>query len=527
MKIQVLSGAPIYTMDASGETAGAVVIADGRIERVAEHRDEALSLYPGAELIEVSGGCILPGFVDAHLHLKKFSLLFRDIDLSDFRSEEELLGSLEKTASKKKAHEWLVAGGLENALLERLSARQLDAASRSVPVLLYSRDLHSALVNSSALARAGIDESRGDPYAGKIERAGDGFLSGILRERAVELVSRVVPEEKPRKVEAFLERGIKKLVSAGITTFCDCSTGTGETVFRNLARIWKKGRLKARAVIMMGERDARVLEELGLPSAFGNSRLMIGGLKVMLDGSLSSLTAYMSKPYRGSESLGMLLVTEEELQSLLRGACGSYLWGAVHCIGDRANEIALNVFEKLARDRSVPKLLRRIEHAQSLKDADIQRMSRLGVIAVVNPAHIPMDRERAIKLLGAEAGLLHRLGSLKEAGAVLAFSSDAPVAPVNPFYGLYCAVERRSFGEGPELRFYPKEKIALEDAVRAYTTGGAHACGLGGKVGSIEPGKYADLIHVSKDIFAEGTEALEQTEVLKTIIEGEIIFDKK
>jgi predicted amidohydrolase YtcJ len=519
MASKIFYGTPIYTMDDERKVAEAVVVVEGKVEYVASDSDEALALYPDSELIRLDGGCILPGFVDAHLHLRDFSLLFRDLDLSQFREKQEVLDGVHKTAAKKKGGKWLAAGGLANPLLESLSRQELDSAAPGVPVLLFSGDMHSAVASSAALLKAGIDETRADPMGGRIERDAAGIPNGVLRERAVEILTRIVPDDKARRVDVALERGMKKLLSCGITTFCDCSAGLGQNPMKSLVRLAGRGRLPARGVMMLGEGDAAKLGDVGIPSLFGDARLRIGGLKVIMDGSLGSLTGHMSRPYVGG-GFGMLLMSEEELYTLLKKSYSNRIWAAVHCIGDKANEIALNVFQKLEGERGVPSLLQRIEHAQSLKDEDIERVASLGVIAVVNPNHIPIDREKAIRHLGPDARLLYRFRSLIAAGAQIAFASDAPVASVNPFHILYCAVERKDFRDGPELRFYPKEKISLADAVRAYTIGGAAALGLEKEIGSLEPGKTADFIHVSKDIFQQDTAALSETEVLATYLEG-------
>lgn len=518
-------GVPVYTMDHLKSVQEAVVVDMGRVVYTGD-RDEALRLYPGAERVELMGGCLLPGFFDAHLHLKDFSLLFTDLDLTSLRDREEILNKIEEVVRGKKENEWIVMGGAEAVILDGMTKHDLDPVSPVNPLIIYGRDLHSALANSIALRASGIDEFRQDPLGGTIVRDRDGKLTGLLRERAVDIVRRAKPPETVDKLLSAIEKGIGRLLKYGVTGFCDCSINEPESILGILMRLWRKGGLHQRAIVMFGDRDAYRLGMLGIQSGFGNEFLRIGGCKLILDGSLSSRTAYMSRPYRGGESCGMLMMDEQELYQVLKRSSSTYFWAAIHAIGDRANEVALNVFERIGKQKDLPKLLRRIEHAQTLKDGDVVRFALLDVTAVVNPVHIPFDRENALRYLGDDARLLHRLKSLYESGASLAIASDAPAGSADPFRGIYAAVERRDFDEGPELRFFPKEKLPLEDAVYAYTMGGARAVGMGEEVGSIEIGKYADFIHISKDIFREDISALKGVEVLRTWVGGEVVYEK-
>jgi predicted amidohydrolase YtcJ len=292
-------------------------------------------------------------------------------------------------------------------------------------------------------------------------------------------------------------------------------------------RLYHRRELLCRAVLMYDDRMAYRLGSMGIQSSFGNDRVRVGGCKVILDGSLSSKTGYMSRPYAGGESMGMLLMEEDELHHILKRSYTDYIWAAVHAIGDRAVEIALRCYERIGREVGVPKLLKRIEHAQSLKDEDIGRFPEIGVIPVVNPIHIPFDRHNALNYLGPDARLQHRLRSLIEAGADIAIGSDAPVGAANPLHGIYAAAERKDFEEGPELRFYPHERISLSDAVYAYTMGSAAAIGMESSLGSLEEGKLADFVVLSKDIFSSGTEALRDCRVELTVVGGRIVHDAR
>jgi predicted amidohydrolase YtcJ len=438
-----------------------------------------------------------------------------------------MVAMLEKKLTNKKEGEWMVAGGCRPTILEKLTAADIDPVSATVPVVIYSSDLNFVLANSCALTEAGIDENRKDPLRGKIETDLNNQPTGILRDRAIELVRKRIPEESSKKVSSTLEKGINRLISLGITSFCDCSQDALNHTLKSLSGLHKKKDLRAKAVLLFGDLEAQGLERLGIPSLFGDSYIKLGGVKLILDGTLATLTGYMSKPYQSSESHGILLMEEAELLALLKRVYSNHIWASVQAVGDRANNIALNCFEKLGGEKGLPRLLKRIDFAHTLQDDDIERFASLEVIAIANPIRIPFEREKALRALGPNTKLLYRYASLLRSGAVLGMGSDAPFASVDPFHAIYCAVERKDYGEGPEVRFYPKESISLSDAFYAYTMGNARALGVEDQIGSIEAGKSADFIHVSKDVLKNPSESLRETEVLHTVIDGDVVWEKK
>ncbi|MFW6182109.1 MAG: amidohydrolase, partial [Spirochaetota bacterium] len=419
---RILYGVPFYTMDGQGTVVECVVTAGGRI-LFSGSAEEAVRRFPRAEREELQLGCVVPGFVDAHIHLKAYSLVYRDIDLTGAADPGEALERVKKAASSKKEGEWIRGGGVEERLLRSLGRRELDEAAPQSPLVLFNADLRAALANTPALSLAGIDEHRRDPLGGSIERDPGGAPTGVLRERALELVRGAMPAQSGGEVDHAVERGIRSLLSRGITCVCDCSSNPGDSPVSSIMKLWHRDRLELRAVLMFGEQESSRLGVLGFPSRFGDERVRIGGCKLLADGSLASRTGLMSRPYRGEETTGMQLMGEDELYEAMRRLYTRYLWTAVHAVGDRANRTVLNAYERLRRDRGMPRLLMRVEHAQALQDEEVQRFASLGVFAVGNPALIPQDRAYAIRFLGTEAGLLHRFGSLMEAGARLAFGS--------------------------------------------------------------------------------------------------------
>lgn len=531
---RILYGVPFHTMDGHGTVAESVVVSGGRI-LFAGDADAAARRYPRAEREDLQLGCVIPGFVDAHLHLKAYSLLYRDLDLTGTGDRGDALELVKQAVSSRKKGEWVRGGGADAGLLGSLSRYDLDELAPATPVALFSRDLRAVLASSAALSLAGIDENRKDPLGGTIERDSRQVPTGILKERALELVKGAMPADSAGDIDRAVERGMKNLLAHGVTSFCDCASSPTDSPITSVMKLWHRDRMPMRAVLMFGDRDASRLGALGLPALFGNELVKIGGCKLVADGSLASLTGLMSRHYQGRETAGMQLMDEEELYQAMRRSYTRYMWTAVHAVGDRANRTTLNAYERLLRDRGIPRLLMRVEHAKALQDEDVQRFASLGVFAVGNPAHISADREQALRYLGEEARLLHRFGSLREAGAKLALASDAPAGSADPLHGLYLAAERKRWDEGPELRFYPRERLSLEDAVYAYTAGGAAAMGLA-DAGSLEPGKHADMVHLSLDVLSEGGgggrtvsrgDRLLQARVVRTFVAGEPVYERR
>jgi predicted amidohydrolase YtcJ len=524
MITKIFYGVPFYTMDADRDMQEAVVVVNGKVDYITSNPNEAHNLYPDAELVELSGGCVIPGFVDAHLHLKEYAVLFKDLDFSRAADKNDVLRGVESALSEKKDGQWVQAAGLEKANLFAISKDELDSFSPNNPLLLFSNDMRVVLANSKALEHAGIDESRSDPLGGKIGRDANGQPNGLLYDRGIDSLWRVIPEDKVRVVESSIEKGLHKILSYGITTICDCSIKPGSDSIRSIMKLLWRDKLKVRVVVMFGEQDALRLGEMGFASQFGNDYFRMGGFSIVVDGALSSRTGYMTKPYRGGSSSGMLLMDEEELHAILKSHYSNYFWAGVQCAGDGANEIALRVFRKMGSEVGIPRLLKRIDMAMALKDEDIDEFAKNSIIPVMMPCEILSNREDAIRYLGTEAKLLYRFKSLIDSGAALAFASDAPRAPLNPLYGIYVAIERKGFTDGPELRFYPKESISLHDALYAYTKGSATACGMEKEVGSLEVGKYADFVHLSGDIYAENTENLKNISVLDVFVGGNSVI---
>ncbi len=526
MEVKIVTGVPIYTMNDDTQVVEAVAIVNGVIDYVGAFND-ARSRYSMGEIIKLKKGIVIPGFIDSSIKIYDFSMMFKDADLTGISEKDEVLDIIAKISEKKKETDWIIAGGLSRELDGRITREDIDSVAKYHPVVLYFDDFNSAVVNTKVLEISGIDENRRDPDRGRIERDGRGSITGVLRGRAVELLIKEAGTPDSRVVTKALRRGIDRLISLGITTIGEATFDLPPSVMKILMSLWGSGELKIRIGKMFGPTELEFIKKVGMVSGYGDDFFRLGGVGLILDGGLSTLSGYMKRPYLTSGGNGVLLYSEDEIYRILRDSYSSHIWALLAAVGDMANRIAIDQFERIARDRSLPRLKRRIDGAEVLSDDDVKRFSDFDIIAVLNPGFIPRDRNIAIKSLGETAGNMFRFNSLKKNGVQIAFASNTPEVSPDPFYNIYCAVERKAFDEGPEMRFYPREKIEIQDAILAYTAGGSVACGMDDIVGKIEVGRRADLVQLSHDIFKIENEDLKNVKVLKTMVDGELVFIEK
>jgi hypothetical protein len=480
----------------------ALAVRAGRVLAVGS--DEAVLSAVGrdAERIELGGRRVVPGFLDAHTHFVRGGLELAGVALRDAATPAELA---RRIAEHARAHpgEWITGGGWDHelwggALPERA---WIDAASADTPVLVTRLDLHMALANSRALAIAGVTAATPDPSGGTIVRDRDGRPTGVLKDTALSLVARCVPEPGPERRARGLLAAARNALAAGVTAVSDMGTWEDLETWR---RAEQAGALPIRgyAVVPLAERE-RILE-LVAREGRGGERLTWGGVKAFVDGSLGSTTAWMHAPYDDEPgSTGLVLGDLELMAAELREADAAGLQCLVHAIGDRANDWALDALAA-ARAANGPRDRRaRIEHAQHLSPAAIARFGAEGVIPSMQPFHAADDGRFAERRIGPErARRSFALRALLDAGARPAFGSDWTVAPIDPLLGIQAAVTRRTIdGSHPE-GWVPEQRISVFEALEAYTAGAARACFRESDLGRLEPGMRADLVVISDDLFA-------------------------
>ena len=410
----------------------------------------------------------------------------------------------------------------------------LDAVAPSHPAALWRCDLHLASVNSRALELAGIDETTPDPPDGVIEKDSAGRPTGILRELAPNLVKSVIPPPSADELVAAMRDGISHLHTLGLTAIHDVRLMgglEGAPALKAWQLLNEQGMLDLRCwVSLAGER----LEEttaLGLRTGLGDDRLRIGHVKYFADGGMGARTAWMLEPYLDAGT-GMPLGSMSELRRNIEAAEKAGLAVIVHAIGDRANREIITVLEELVESRSKmktksfvpPALPHRIEHTQMIRSEDIQRLAKIKVAACVQPHNMILDINMIEESVGERGRWTYAYKEMLDAGIPVLFSSDAPVCDPSPLVGIHAAVTRQRLDGTPEGGWYPEQRISVEDAVRGYTTVPAAFYGQSSKMGTLTPGKRADMIVLDRDIFEVDPMEIADARVEMTIFDGRIVY---
>ena len=523
--MKILYNARIHTLDPSCPDASALAIDQDRVVRVGE-TDRLLSTFDGAELRDMAGQSILPGLVDAHLHLKQYALALQTLDC-ETATKEACLQRVGERARSAKPGEWILGHGWnQNSWDGWPCAADLDTVAPGNPVYLTAKSLHAAWANSAALALAGIHPDTPDPQNGQIQRDPGGHPTGILLEAAMALVGARIPEPTPAAIAHAIEEAQLTLWGMGITGVHDFDR---RSCFQALQELHEAGLLRLRVTKSIPLEDLPHAVELGLRTGFGDEWLRIGSVKAFMDGALGPRTAAMFEPYLNEpENRGILNMDAEELLDAGRQAVSAGLSMAVHAIGDRANHAVLDAFEQLRqfeRDRGLSPLRHRIEHVQLLHAQDAGRLADLQIIASMQPIHATSDMPIADQFWGSRAALAYAWVTQARHGACLAFGSDAPVESPNPFWGIHAAVtrQRRDGSPGP-AGWYPEQRLSIDTAIEAYTCGPAYASGSEDLLGRLAPGHLADLIALERDPYQVAPEELPDMKPAATMVGGEWVW---
>lgn len=529
----IITNAKVRTMDSNRPQAEALAVIRDRI--VAVGTSAEIDAWHGAEtaIIDAGGKLVLPGFNDAHVHFMDGSAGLFNVELKDANSPEEFSRRIGEQASKTPKGEWILGGDWDDQgfKVPKLPTRQMiDAVTPNHPVFVNRYDGHMSLANSLALKLAGVTSKTPDPPGGVIVRDEKGEPTGILKDAAKSLVDKVIPPMSHEKRLRVLKRGLRHAVSLGLTSVQDMETTYPDIA--GFAELADKGELTVRMYGAPLETKWNDEAKLGIRHAFGSAFLRLGAVKGYADGSLGSSTAYFFQPYSDDPKNRGLLSDEMQplsgMRQRLTKADAANLQICIHAIGDQAISTVLDLFSDVARANGPKDRRFRIEHAQHVAAKDFERFARLGVIASVQPYHAIDDGRWAENRIGTERSkTTYAFRSFLDHGVRLALGTDWPVAPLSPLETIYAAVTRATLDGKHRDGWFPEQKLRVAEAVEAYTLGSAYAEFQEKEKGSITPGKLADLVILSDDIFSIEKTAIKDVRVLKTIVGGRVVYSSK
>jgi len=516
----------------------AVAIANGRILAVGS--DEEIRAYagPNTTVVDLKGHLAVPGLTDSHAHFIQGGFQLLSVDLKDARSEEEFVRRVAEKERTLPPGRWMQGGNWDEEAWpsEKLPTRWLiDAVTPRTPVFISRYDGHAVLANSLALELAGITKQTPDPAGGVIVRdPKSGEPTGVLKDEAQDLVAKVIPHPSESEMEEALRAALKEAARVGLTSIHDITVSpeawngnfTGEIELLRRAEL--EGWLTCRIYAITPIANWKNLEQAGVSHDMGSDFLEMGAVKAFADGSLGSRTAWMFKPYDDDPSNSGLpmpiMAPPAKLEEIARQADQAGIQICTHAIGDRAISSLLDIYERIGGEHPAAHRFR-VEHAQHVRPEELARFGKLGIVASMQPYHAIDDGRWAEKRIGHErARSSYAWKSMLDAGAKLAFGSDWPVAPPDPLLGIYAAVTRATLDGKNPGGWFPEQRLTVAEALRAYTLGAAYAAFQEKEKGTISPGKLADVVVLSDDLFRIPPERIKDVHVEITIVGGRIVY---
>lgn len=518
----------VWTGDDQQPKAEAIAVADGTIVALGSTAEIRPLATGKAKVIDLKGGFVVPGFIDNHVHFVAGGMMLDQVDLRSATTPAEFSHRIAQAAAKLPRGRWVKGGNWDHESWggELPTRDWIDKDTASTPVFVIRLDGHMGLANSVVLQMAGIDEKTPDPEGGAIVRDGNGRPTGMLKDAAMSLVSKVTPPLSDEELQQGLDRAMEHAVSQGVTQVHDMGEVEPFRVLEMYRRALAGDKLRLRIYAFVPLAEWQRAAEFKQRNGAGTPMLRWGAMKGYVDGSLGSTTAWFHKPYEDEPNTsGLTMVDTEQLRSQIVAADKAGLHVTVHAIGDRANDWLLDAYSRVERAGPQKDRRFRIEHAQHLTRAAIKQFKPLGVVASMQPYHAIDDGRWAEKRVGA-ARLkdLYAFRSLIDAGAHVTFGSDWPVAPLDPLTGIYAAVTRRTLDGANPDGWQPQEKISVIEAVRAYTKENAWAGFQEGKVGVLAKGALADFAVLDRDLFATPPVQIPDVKVVRTVVAGRDVF---
>ena len=530
----IIRNARIYTVDARQPVAEAIAITGDRIARVGSEAQVMPLQGSRTRVIDANHAAIVPGLHDAHGHFVELGANLSNLDFRGTTSYQQILDMVRRRVATARAGEWIVGRSWDQ---NDWPAKQwpthdaLSAVAPANPVFLTRVDGHAALVNRKAMEIANLTAATREPAGGRILRTAADDPTGVLIDRAQELVESKIPPVTAGRLDAQILLADRETRRLGLTTIGDA--GADATTIDAYTRLIDTGALKTRLYVMVSGGSQAGLEpffDRGPVVNYGGHRMAVRAIKLYADGALGSRGAAMLEPYADEPGTnGLLLTPPEEVYAETLAASKAGFQTAIHAIGDRANRIVLDTFERVQREVPGSRALRmRVEHAQILDAAEIPRFAALGVIASMQPTHATSDMPWAPARIGRariEEGA-YAWQSLLKSGAILASGSDFPVEEPNPMLGFYAAITRQDPAGHPAGGWTPNQRLSRDQALRSFTLDAAYAAHAESLTGSLEAGKLADLVMLSSDIMQAPPKEILSTKVRLTMIGGEIVYSE-
>jgi hypothetical protein len=519
----------VWTGDSARSWAKAVAVENDRIVAVGDSAAIARRVGSGTKVLANGRGMVVPGFMDGHTHFIYGGFQLTSVDLRDAASPAEFVARIKAFAAKLRPGEWITGGDWDHErwpdtpLPER---SWIDSVTPKNPVFVSRLDGHMALANSAALRLAGVTQATRDIPGGTIVRDAAGEPTGILKDKAQEPVFSVIPTPSESQSDSAISRAVAWAASKGVTAVADVAVPWFEVAA--LKRAHGRGTLTTRVSVYVPLGEWRRMADTVKANGIGDAWLRVAGVKGFVDGSLGSTTALFYQPYKDApQTSGLMVTPEDSLRAWIGGADSAGLQVVVHAIGERANGLLLDIYDSVAQAHGAKDRRFRIEHAQHLRRSDIGRFGSAGVIASMQPYHAIDDGRWAEKRIGPERiRTTYAFRSLLDTGAHLAFGSDWTVAPLDPILGIYAAVTRRTLDDKNPKGWVPAEKITVEEALRAYTSGNAYGMFAERTRGRLAPGYLADLVLLDQDLTAIPPEAIERVQVRATVAGGKVVFQR-
>ena len=524
----VVRDARVWTGNADQPWAEAVASRGDSIIAVGSNTEIEALIGEDTEVISVTGSMLVPGFIDTHVHFIASGSGLASVQLRDAATPEEFSARIGEFAKNVDPGEWIMYGDWDHTLWGGELPRRdwIDDVTPDNPVWVYRLDGHMALANSAALALSGVDADSADIDGGTIVRYEDGRPTGLLKDNAMIMVEEAIPEAAAAKLDREARAAMEHVAGNGVTSVHDMAGWQSLATYR---RAQRRGEMLTRIYSVVPLRDWEKLRDEVAAKGTGDEWLRVGGLKGFMDGSLGSHTAAMLEPFTDEpEDKGFLINDLDDMRDWVTGADAAGLQIMVHAIGDSAIRDLLDVFLDAVETNGERDRRFRMEHAQHIAPEDVERFAVQKIIASMQPYHAIDDGRWAEEVIGPErAKTTYAFRSLIDAGATVTFGSDWSVAPATPIEGIYAAVTRQTLDGANPGGWVPEQIVTVEQSLHAYTTAAAYSSFEENIKGMLKPGMLADFVLLDRDLTQIDPETIRDTEILRTVVGGEVVYSRR